>query len=80
MLQSLETPPIRESERQQSGSEFKDGLSRNEPEVMPESNDKDDLNYGGKFGYLIAAKGAAQFVCNPFVGHFTSRYILVYII
>lgn len=33
-----------------------------------------NLNQGGKFGFLVAAKGAAQFICNPFVGHVTSRY------
>ncbi|XP_064606061.1 synaptic vesicular amine transporter-like [Liolophura sinensis] len=77
ILDSLENPPVPESERQQPGSEFKDGSFesvRDGPDILPRPDVKDDLNYGGKFGYLVAAKGAAQFVCNPFVGHFTSRF------
>ncbi|XP_064606042.1 LOW QUALITY PROTEIN: synaptic vesicular amine transporter-like [Liolophura sinensis] len=38
------------------------------------NNTADYLNQGGKFGFLVAAKGAAQFICNPFVGHVTSRF------
>ena len=30
--------------------------------------DARELNSNGRFGYLIAAKGAAQFIFNPFVG------------
>ena len=33
----------------------------------------DSINFGGRFGYLVAAKGVAQFICNPFVGLLISR-------
>ena len=33
----------------------------------------DSINQGGRYGYLVAAKGLTQFVCNPFVGLIVSR-------
>ena len=33
----------------------------------------DSINFGGRFGYLVAAKGVSQFICNPFVGLLISR-------
>lgn len=32
------------------------------------------INQNGKYGFLIAAKGAAQFISNPFVGLIATRY------
>ena len=34
-----------------------------------------DINLNGRYGYLVAAKGATQFVCNPFVGIIVSKYV-----
>ncbi|GAB1600699.1 synaptic vesicular amine transporter-like [Argonauta hians] len=33
-----------------------------------------DINNQGRYGYLIAAKGLAQFMCNPFVGYVVTRF------
>ena len=35
----------------------------------------DNINSNGKYGYLVAAKGATQFVCNPFVGLIVGRSV-----
>lgn len=34
----------------------------------------EDINNNGMYGYLVAAKGATQFVCSPFVGILVVRF------
>ena len=34
----------------------------------------DTINANGRYGYLVAAKGAAQFLVNPLVGIVVTRY------
>ena len=36
-----------------------------------------DINSNGKYGFLVAAKGAAQFLFNPFVGLIVTRYVSI---
>ena len=35
------------------------------------------INTNGRYGYLVAAKGMAQFICNPFVGLIVTRYAAI---
>ena len=42
-------------------------------EPVKDERYSDDINNKGRYGYLIAAKGIAQFVCNPFVGYIVTR-------
>ncbi|XP_029634522.2 synaptic vesicular amine transporter-like [Octopus sinensis] len=51
--------------------------SNNPNDTLSLSQDRDvnkDINNQGRYGYLIAAKGIAQFVCNPFVGYIVTRF------
>ncbi|CAH1784903.1 unnamed protein product [Owenia fusiformis] len=33
-----------------------------------------EINADGRYGYLVASKGLAQFICNPFVGIIVTRF------
>ena len=44
-----------------------------ESNTLQISEISDSINQGGRYGYLVAAKGLTQFVCNPFVGIIVSR-------
>ena len=35
----------------------------------------ESINSNGQYGFLVAAKGAAQFICNPFVGLLVTRLV-----
>lgn len=49
-------------------------LNATTTEPVRDPNYSDDINNKGRYGYLIAAKSVAQFVCNPFVGYIVTRF------
>ena len=76
MLEALETKPVPD-QKPESDTFLKAESQDNDGSKQGKVDD--GLNSGGKFGYLIASKGAAQFIFNPFVGHCTSRLVLCFV-
>ncbi len=42
--------------------------------IDTETEISDTLNANGRYGFLVAAKGVTQFICNPFVGTLVTKF------